>query len=84
MFAQARERHMESGPSGRGSSPLQVVRTETQAEAVRFTREREQQAHEVLASATEAVSQAEAKSRDSKARANFSKSALSPDVIFTR
>ena len=43
--------------------------TETQAEALRFRQELEHQAQEVLASATQAVSHAEARSRETEALA---------------
>ena len=76
MLAQARERHMESQAHSivdqvrsKARSFGQHVVTETQAEAIRFKQELEHQAQEVLASATEAVSQAEARSRDTEAQA---------------
>ena len=76
MFAQAGERFMESEAHQVVDQVRSEARslghpdmTETQAEAIRFKQELEQQANEVLASATQAVSQAEARCRNTEAQA---------------
>ena len=76
VFAQARQRFVESEANqvvdqvrSEARSFGHHVVTETQAEALRFRQEVEHQAQEVLASATQAVSQAEARSRETEALA---------------
>ena len=76
VLAQARQRLVESEANqvvdqvrSEARSFGHHVVTETQAEALRFRQELEHQAQEVLASATHAVSHAEARSRETEALA---------------
>ena len=76
VFAQARQRFVESEANqvvdqvwSEARSFGHHVVTETQAEALRSRQELEHQAQEVLASATQAVSHAEARSRETEALA---------------
>ena len=76
VLAQARQRFVESEANqvvdqvrSKARSFGHHVVTETQAEALRFRQEPEHQAQEVLASATQAVSHAEARSHDTEAQA---------------
>ena len=75
VLAQARQRFVESEANqvvdqvrSEARSFGHHVVTETQAEALRFRQELEHQAQEVLASATQAVSHAEARSRETERR----------------
>ena len=60
------------------------VVTETQAEALRFRQELEHQAQDILASATHAASQAEARSRELQAQLSGARNALGESYDQTR